>query len=67
VAGDTAGDVRSGLAAGAGLVAGVLTGAHGRQDFEDAGAPCVLDDVTQLITSIHRHHPGNNRPLKTQD
>lgn len=56
VAGDTVGDVRSGLAARAGLVAGVLTGAHGRQDFEDAGATCVLDDVTQLITSINRHN-----------
>ena len=67
VAGDTAGDVRCGLAAGAGIVAGVLTGAHGRQDFEDAGATCVLDDVTQLITSISQHHPGNNRLSKTQD
>jgi phosphoglycolate phosphatase len=55
VAGDTVGDVRSGLAAGAGIVAGVLTGAHGRTDFEDAGATCVLDDVTQLITSISQH------------
>ena len=57
VAGDTAGDVRSGLAAGAGIVAGVLTGAHGREDFEDAGATCVLDDVTQLITSISQYDP----------
>jgi phosphoglycolate phosphatase len=56
VAGDTVGDVRSGLAAHAGIVAGVLTGAHGRKDFEDAGATCVLDDVTQLITSISRHN-----------
>ena len=57
VAGDTVGDVRCGLAAGAGLVAGVLTGAHGRKDFEDAGATCVLDDVTQLITSFSQHRP----------
>ena len=55
VAGDTVGDVKSGLAAGAGIVAGVLTGAHGRTDFENAGATCVLDDVTQLITSISQH------------
>jgi hypothetical protein len=34
----------------------VLTGAHGRTDFEDAGATCVLDDVTQLITSISQHN-----------
>ncbi|HEV2638348.1 MAG TPA: HAD family hydrolase [Actinocrinis sp.] len=52
VAGDTAGDVRSGVAAGARIVAGVLTGAHRREDFEDAGATCVLGDVTQLITSL---------------
>jgi len=56
VAGDTAWDVKSGLAAGAGIVAGVLTGAHGRTDFENAGATCVLDDVTQLITSISQHN-----------
>ena len=57
VAGDTVGDIKSGLAAGAGIVAGVLTGAHGRTDFENAGATCVLDDVTQLITSISQHLP----------
>ena len=49
VAGDTASDVESGLRAGAGLVAGVLTGTGQRADFEQAGAPHVLDDITGLV------------------
>lgn len=48
VVGDTASDVSSGLAAGAGLVAGVLSGAHDRRRLEAAGAHVVLDDVTGL-------------------
>ncbi|HEY3979477.1 MAG TPA: HAD family hydrolase [Streptosporangiaceae bacterium] len=49
VAGDTASDVQSGLRAGAGLVAGVLTGAATREDLEKAGAPHILDSVTGLV------------------
>ncbi len=49
VAGDTASDVESGLRAGAGLVAGVLTGAGSREELERAGAPHILDSVTDLI------------------
>lgn len=48
VLGDTESDVRSGRSAGAGLVAGVLTGAHGRQALENAGADHVLGSVTEL-------------------
>ncbi|MDT8914158.1 phosphonatase-like hydrolase [Amycolatopsis sp. PS_44_ISF1] len=48
VAGDTPSDVRSGLAAGASVVAGVLTGAGTREDLEAAGATHVLDSVRDL-------------------
>jgi phosphoglycolate phosphatase len=49
VAGDTASDVESGLRAGAGLVAGVLTGAGSRDELEKAGAPHILDAITGLL------------------
>lgn len=49
VVGDTPSDVESGLRAGAGLVAGVLTGAATRADLTAAGAPLILDDVTGLL------------------
>jgi len=49
VAGDTAGDIESGLRAGAGLVAGVLTGSGSRDELEQAGAPYILDAVTGLL------------------
>jgi len=48
VVGDTSSDVAAGRAAGAGLVVGVLSGAHDRAALEAAGADAVLDDVTQL-------------------
>jgi phosphoglycolate phosphatase len=48
VAGDTASDVESGLRAGAGLVAGVLTGSASRDDFERAKAPVILDSIADL-------------------
>jgi phosphonatase-like hydrolase len=48
VAGDTPSDIESGLRAGAGLVAGVLSGASTRADFERAGAPVVLDTIADL-------------------
>lgn len=48
VAGDTASDVGSGLSAGAGLVVGVLSGAHDRAALEAVGAHAVIDDVTGL-------------------
>jgi phosphonatase-like hydrolase len=49
VAGDTASDIESGLRAGAGLVAGVLTGSASRQELEAAGAPHVLEAITGLL------------------
>jgi phosphonatase-like hydrolase len=49
VAGDTASDVESGLRAGAGLVAGVLTGSADRHELEKAGAPHVLDRIDGLL------------------
>src|SRR5215470_9644697 len=49
VAGDTPSDVESGLRAGAGVVAGVLTGSGTRKELEQAGAPYVLDTIAGLI------------------
>lgn len=46
VAGDTASDVESGRRAGAGFVAGVLSGAHDRAAL--AGADAVLDSIADL-------------------
>jgi phosphonatase-like hydrolase len=48
VLGDTASDVHSGKAAGAGLVVGVLSGSHDRTVLEEAGADAVIGDVTLL-------------------
>ncbi|MEU2061740.1 HAD family hydrolase [Streptomyces sp. NPDC013455] len=48
VVGDTSYDVLSGVRAGAGLVAGVRTGAHGDAEFRAAGATHVLDSVASL-------------------
>lgn len=48
VVGDTSYDVLSGVRAGAGLVAGVRTGAHGDDAFRAAGATHVLDSVAAL-------------------
>jgi len=48
VAGDTVSDIRSGLAAGASIVAGVLTGAHDRSALTEAGATRVLDHVAEF-------------------
>ncbi len=54
VAGDTVGDIRSGLAAGAPIVAGVLTGAHDRDRLAEAGATHLLGSVAQLPTLLDR-------------
>jgi phosphonatase-like hydrolase len=48
VVGDTSYDMLSGVRAGAGLVAGVLTGAHDAEALRAAGAGQVLDNVGQL-------------------
>ncbi|WP_309128345.1 phosphonatase-like hydrolase [Microbacterium sp.] len=52
VAGDTASDVLSGRRAGAGFVAGVLTGAHGHESLESAGADAVLRSVVDLRAAL---------------
>jgi phosphonatase-like hydrolase len=52
VVGDTASDVESGLRAGAGLVAGVLTGAGSEESLVAAGAPHVLDSIGGLVQLI---------------
>jgi phosphoglycolate phosphatase len=54
VVGDTASDVESGLRSGAGLVAGVLTGADSRAQLEAAGAPLILDTITDVLGHLGR-------------
>jgi len=56
VAGDTTSDVESGLRAGAGIVAGVLTGESTRAELEAVpsqtglpGSPLILDSITDLL------------------
>ncbi|MEV0476020.1 phosphonatase-like hydrolase [Streptomyces prunicolor] len=48
VVGDTSYDMLSGVRAGAGLVAGVLTGAHDADALSEAGAAQVLGSVAEL-------------------
>jgi phosphoglycolate phosphatase len=48
VAGDTAYDMTTGVRAGAGVVAGVLTGAHGNDQLLAGGATHVLESVRDL-------------------
>ncbi|GAA1958010.1 phosphonatase-like hydrolase [Agromyces allii] len=48
VVGDTRSDIEAGTRAGAGLVVGVLTGAHDRAALLDAGAHAVIDGIRDL-------------------
>ena len=48
VAGDTANDLLSGSRAGASLVAGVLTGAHTREQLEEAPHTHIIESVVAL-------------------
>ncbi|HXL94406.1 MAG TPA: HAD family hydrolase [Streptosporangiaceae bacterium] len=52
VVGDTPTDIECGLRAGAGLVAGVLTGMATRADFEQAGAPLILETIADLLPHV---------------
>jgi len=52
VSGDTANDLLAGWRAGAGVVAGVLTGAHGRSELEAAPHTHVLDTIADLPAAI---------------
>ncbi|GAA0427466.1 phosphonatase-like hydrolase [Streptomyces luteireticuli] len=58
VAGDTSYDMLSGRRAGAPVVAGVLTGAHGAEALRAAGATVVLDSVAQLPDAIAAYEAG---------
>jgi phosphoglycolate phosphatase len=49
VVGDTASDIESGLRAGAGIVAGVLTGSGTREELEQAGATHVIESIAELL------------------
>jgi phosphonatase-like hydrolase len=51
--GDTAFDVLAGLAAGAGVVSGVLSGTHDRATLAAAGAPNILESIVELPTVLH--------------
>lgn len=48
VVGDTASDMTSGVNAGAGLVVGVLSGAHDADTLEEAGADAVIESIADL-------------------
>ncbi|MBV9315090.1 MAG: HAD family hydrolase [Pseudonocardia sp.] len=52
VAGDTPNDIRAGLAAGASIVAGVLSGSGTRSALTEAGATHVLDTVGELLPIV---------------
>ena len=52
VLGDTASDMKSGIAFGAGQVIGVLTGAHDEATLRDAGATTVVNSVADLKSLI---------------
>jgi phosphoglycolate phosphatase len=52
VLGDTPSDVQSGLHAGAGLVAGVLSGRATAEELKRAGAPLILDSVADLPSHL---------------
>jgi phosphoglycolate phosphatase len=67
VVGDTASDVESGLRAGAGIVAGVLTGADSRADLERAGAPLILDTITGILPHVIELLAGGyDHPVRRQ-
>jgi hypothetical protein len=52
VLGDTASDMKAGVAFGAGQVIGVLTGAHDELTLHDAGATTVVNSVADLKSLI---------------
>jgi phosphoglycolate phosphatase len=63
VVGDTASDIESGLRAGAGLVAGVTTGAASAESLAAAGAPHVLESIGGLVQLIGLGSESFSRPL----
>ncbi|NLU84516.1 phosphonatase-like hydrolase [Rhodococcus sp. HNM0569] len=61
VVGDSASDVVSGLRAGARASVGVLTGAHDRARFEQAGATHVLGSVADVPELVEQVNAGAHR------
>lgn len=57
VVGDTASDMASGVAAGAGHVIGVLTGVHGMAELQAAGAHQVIASVADLPAALQAGWP----------
>lgn len=67
VAGDTDSDMLCGRRAGASIVAGVLTGAHGRERLTEAGATHLLESIADLPAlvldnSLAEHTPTAAAP-----
>jgi phosphoglycolate phosphatase-like HAD superfamily hydrolase len=62
VVGDTSYDMLTGVRAGAGLVAGVLTGAHDADALRVAGATHVLDSVAGLPGVLARPAVSGSTP-----
>jgi len=52
VVGATASDMLAGVNAGAGLVVGVLSGAHDEETLEDAGADVIIDSIADLAEML---------------
>jgi len=63
VVGDTRSDMASGVAAGAGLIVGVLTGIHSEAALVDAGSTHVIESVADLpsvvVASRFEHASAN--------
>lgn len=57
VAGDTVSDIESGLRAGAGLVAGVLTGSGSADELARAGATHIIDSIAGLLPLLGLTRP----------
>ncbi|MFG3494354.1 phosphonatase-like hydrolase [Streptomyces sp. NPDC047928] len=64
VAGDTTYDMLSGVRSGAGIVAGVLTGAHDAERLTAHGAGHVLASVAQLPDLLSRVDRRMDRPME---
>ncbi|MFG3345564.1 phosphonatase-like hydrolase [Streptomyces sp. NPDC048018] len=61
VAGDTSYDMLSGVRAGAGIVAGVLTGAHDATALGEHGATRVLPSVAELPALVREYEEREER------
>ncbi|MBT2472520.1 phosphonatase-like hydrolase [Streptomyces sp. ISL-66] len=66
VAGDTAYDMLSGVRSGAGIVAGVLTGAHDREALHTHGATHVLGSIAELPALLDQQEQHEQRGEREQ-